>query len=111
MSYAEFVGKTETHTDTVWPLLIRGLAATLDIPQDEFAPNGVLPPLTGGYINYLYGEHGSLLTPDQGNPNTNTTNGAAFMESQYEAVTFALAQGTFVSLSPTYGFVIQPTPP
>ena len=45
MSYADFVGKTETHTDTVWPLLIRGLAATLDIPQEAFAPDGKLPPL------------------------------------------------------------------
>ena len=42
MSYAEYVGKTETQTDTVWPLLIRGLAAMLDIPRDELAP-GVAP--------------------------------------------------------------------
>jgi len=45
MSYASFVGRTETRADTVWPELVRGLAATLDIPLDEVAPGGVLPPL------------------------------------------------------------------
>lgn len=45
MTYASYVGKTETHNDTVWPLLIRGLSATLDIPQQDVAPGGVLPPL------------------------------------------------------------------
>jgi 3-methylfumaryl-CoA hydratase len=45
MSYQDYVGKTETATDTVWPPLIRGLAATLDIPPDELAPGGQLPPL------------------------------------------------------------------
>jgi 3-methylfumaryl-CoA hydratase len=45
MTYASYVGKTETHDDTVWPLLIRGLSATLDIPQQDVAPGGVLPPL------------------------------------------------------------------
>jgi hydroxyacyl-ACP dehydratase HTD2-like protein with hotdog domain len=45
MTYASYVGKTETHSDTVWPLLIRGLSATLDIPQQDVAPGGVLPPL------------------------------------------------------------------
>src|SRR5271166_4678759 len=45
MRYQDHVGKTETATDTVWPLLIRGLAATLDIPEPEFSPGGRLPPL------------------------------------------------------------------
>jgi hydroxyacyl-ACP dehydratase HTD2-like protein with hotdog domain len=45
MSYQDYVGKTETATDTVWPPLIHGLAATLDIPKDEIAPGGQLPPL------------------------------------------------------------------
>src|SRR5689334_14572014 len=45
MAYEEYVGRTETRTDTVWPLLIRGLAATLDIPEAEVAPDGRLPPL------------------------------------------------------------------
>jgi hydroxyacyl-ACP dehydratase HTD2-like protein with hotdog domain len=45
MSYQDYVGKTETVTDTVSPPLIRGLAATLDIPEPEFAPAGLLPPL------------------------------------------------------------------
>lgn len=45
MAYEEYVGRTETRRDTVWPLLIRGLAATLDLPEEEAAPGGVLPPL------------------------------------------------------------------
>lgn len=45
MRYQEYVGTTETATDTVLPLLIRGLAATLDIPEPEFSPDGRLPPL------------------------------------------------------------------
>jgi 3-methylfumaryl-CoA hydratase len=45
MAYEEYVGRTETRTDTVWPLLIRGLAATLDVPQSEVSPGDVLPPL------------------------------------------------------------------
>jgi 3-methylfumaryl-CoA hydratase len=45
MQYQEHVGKTETSTDTVWPRLIRGLAATLDIPEIDLAPGGLLPPL------------------------------------------------------------------
>jgi len=45
MPYQDHVGKTETTTDTVWPPLIRGLAATLDIPEPELAPDGMLPPL------------------------------------------------------------------
>ena len=45
MPYQDHVGKTETATDTVWPMLIRGLAATLDIPEPEFSPDGRLPAL------------------------------------------------------------------
>ena len=45
MSYQNYIGKTETATDTVWPPLIRGLAAALDIPETELAPDGRLPPL------------------------------------------------------------------
>ncbi len=30
MSFEECVGKTETRSDTVWPTVIRGVAATLD---------------------------------------------------------------------------------
>lgn len=44
MAYRDYVGRSETHHDTVWPLLIRGLAATLDIREEEAAPAGVLPP-------------------------------------------------------------------
>ncbi|MBS0560612.1 MAG: MaoC family dehydratase N-terminal domain-containing protein [Proteobacteria bacterium] len=42
MSHQEYVGRTELRTDTVWPLLLRGLSATLDVPEPE---HGVLPPL------------------------------------------------------------------
>ena len=41
MSYDDYIGRTETRTDTVWPLLVRGLSATLDVPE----PPGALPPL------------------------------------------------------------------
>jgi 3-methylfumaryl-CoA hydratase len=40
--HANYVGRTETRTDTIWPLLLRGLAATLDVPEPA---GGVLPPL------------------------------------------------------------------
>jgi hydroxyacyl-ACP dehydratase HTD2-like protein with hotdog domain len=42
MDHAGYVGRSETRADTVWPLLLRGLAATLDLPEP---PGGVLPPL------------------------------------------------------------------
>jgi hydroxyacyl-ACP dehydratase HTD2-like protein with hotdog domain len=45
MTYREFVGRSETRADTVHPLLIRGLAATLDLDEAAVAPGGVLPPL------------------------------------------------------------------
>ncbi len=40
-SYDSYVGNSETRTDTVLPYLVRGLAATLDMPT----PTEVLPPL------------------------------------------------------------------
>jgi 3-methylfumaryl-CoA hydratase len=45
MSNQHYIGRTESSTDTVWPPAIRGLAATLDIPEAELAPHGRLPPL------------------------------------------------------------------
>jgi len=42
MDHAAYVGRTETRTDTVWPLLLRGLSATLDVPEPD---GGLLPPL------------------------------------------------------------------
>jgi hydroxyacyl-ACP dehydratase HTD2-like protein with hotdog domain len=42
VDHADYVGRTETRSDTVWPLLLRGLAATLDVPEPAGA---VLPPL------------------------------------------------------------------
>lgn len=43
MTFQDYVGRTETRTDTVWPLLARGLAATLDGPA--VGEGGELPPL------------------------------------------------------------------
>ena len=45
MDYQSYVGKIETRTDTVWPTVIRGLAATLGLAEEEVAPDGLLPPL------------------------------------------------------------------
>lgn len=45
MAYEDYIGKSETRTDTVSALSIRGLAATLDLDEAEVAPGGVLPPL------------------------------------------------------------------
>ena len=39
--YDDFVGRSENRTDTVWPHLVRGLAATLEVAP----PHRVLPPL------------------------------------------------------------------
>jgi 3-methylfumaryl-CoA hydratase len=41
MDYRDYVGRSETRSDTVWPLLVRALAATLDLPD----PGEQLPPL------------------------------------------------------------------
>ena len=41
MTYDEYTGRTETRSDVVAPSLVRGLAATLDVPQ----PEGALPLL------------------------------------------------------------------
>jgi 3-methylfumaryl-CoA hydratase len=42
MDHSAYVGRTETRADTVWPLLLRGLSATLEVPEPE---GGLLPPL------------------------------------------------------------------
>ena len=39
--YDSYVGRQETRSDTVWPHLVRGLAATLEVPT----PEQMLPPL------------------------------------------------------------------
>lgn len=41
MTMQDYVGRTETRQDTVWPLLARGMAATLGMQE----PVGALPPL------------------------------------------------------------------
>ncbi len=40
-AYDDYAGRSETRTDTVWPHLVHGLAATLDVDR----PDRVLPPL------------------------------------------------------------------
>jgi hydroxyacyl-ACP dehydratase HTD2-like protein with hotdog domain len=44
-AHADYVGRSEVRQDTVSPLVIRGLAATLDLDAREVAPGGRLPPL------------------------------------------------------------------
>ena len=41
MPYQDYLGRSETRTDMVWPLLVQGFAASLDLPD----PSPVLPPL------------------------------------------------------------------
>ena len=41
MTYESYLGRSETRADTVWPLLVRGLTAALDLPDRGEA----LPPL------------------------------------------------------------------
>ena len=41
MNVQDYIGRTETKEDVVWPLLVRGMAATLGVPE----PERVLPPL------------------------------------------------------------------
>ena len=40
-SHQDYVGRSETRQDTVWPHLVHGMAATLDVPP----PGRILPPL------------------------------------------------------------------
>lgn len=75
----------------------------------RFSGSGVPAPGTGAYINFLYGSHGSLLTPDQHNPPApaDGTNAATFFEMQREAVVFGASGGGFVDIA-AYPFVVQP---
>lgn len=41
MPYQDYLGRAETRTDMVWPPLVHGLAASLELPD----PGPVLPPL------------------------------------------------------------------
>lgn len=41
MPFDDYLGRTEQRADMVWPLLVQGLAATLDVPE----PDPALPPL------------------------------------------------------------------
>ncbi len=53
---------------------------------------------SGAYVNFIFGNHGSLLDP-RGTAVTAASNYAAFLEMQTEAVGFALAQGTVVTVA------------
>ena len=61
----------------------------------------------GAYVNFIYGMHGSILSP-AGTANTGPTNGASTLEMQTEAVTFALAGGQVVTVGAGSPAVIQP---
>ncbi|HWP12428.1 MAG TPA: acyl-CoA dehydrogenase, partial [Ramlibacter sp.] len=41
----DWVGKTETLADTVTPVPVRALSATLDLPVPDASPGLALPPL------------------------------------------------------------------
>jgi hypothetical protein len=77
-------------------------------PFKRFTP-GQTPLLagTGAYVNFIYGMHTSLLNP-LGTTNTGPTNLASFAEMQAEAVAFALAQGTVVTVGAGSPAVVQP---
>jgi 3-methylfumaryl-CoA hydratase len=45
MAYEEYVGRTESRLDVVWPPLLGRMAATLGVTVEEVAPDGTLPPL------------------------------------------------------------------
>ena len=67
----------------------------------------LLPAGTGAYVNFIYGQHASLIDP-LGTANTGPTNLAAFEEMQTEAVAFAVAQGQAVTVGAGSAIVIQP---
>jgi hypothetical protein len=77
-------------------------------PFTRFAPGQLpLPAGQGAYVNFIYGQHGSLLDPT-GTANTAQTNGAAWLEMQTEAVAFAVARGQVVTVGAGSPAVIQP---
>jgi hypothetical protein len=57
-----------------------------------------LPAGTGAYVNFVYGMHGSILSP-AGTANTGPTNAATWLEMQTEAVAFAIARGQAVTIA------------
>ena len=74
----------------------------------RFGPGqALLAPGTAAYVNFIYGQHGSILTP-AGDANTGQTNAAAFLEAQTEAVAFAVAHGLAVTVGAGSPAVIQP---
>jgi hypothetical protein len=66
-----------------------------------------LPAGTGAYVNFIYGNHGSLIDPS-GTATTATTNGGTTFEMQTEAVAFALAGGQLVTVGAGAAAVVQP---
>ena len=45
MTYQDYLGRSETRADVVWPLLAQGLAATLDLPESGLGNGQELPEL------------------------------------------------------------------
>jgi Bacterial virulence factor lipase N-terminal len=67
----------------------------------------LLPAGAGAYVNFIYGQHASLIDP-RGTTNTGPTNLAAFAEMQTEAVAFSVARGQAVTVGAASAAVIQP---
>ena len=72
-------------------------AAGASAVQFHTAGTTPLAPGKGAYVNFIYGNHGSLLDPS-GTANTALTNGGTTQEMQTEAVAFALARGQAVTI-------------
>jgi hypothetical protein len=66
----------------------------------------LLPAGTGAYVNFIYGQHASLIDP-RGTTNTGPTNLAAFAEMQTEAVAFSVARGQAVTVGAASAAVVQ----
>jgi Bacterial virulence factor lipase N-terminal len=65
-----------------------------------------LPAGTAAYVNFIYGQHASLIDP-RGTTNTAPTNLAAFAEMQTEAVAFSVARGQVVTVGAASAAVVQ----
>ncbi|HUO79889.1 MAG TPA: hypothetical protein VMU00_07080 [Steroidobacteraceae bacterium] len=66
-----------------------------------------LAPGAGAYVNFIYGQHASLIDP-RGTAVTGPTNLAAFAEMQAEAVAFSVARGQVVTVGAASAAVVQP---
>jgi hypothetical protein len=77
-------------------------------PFERLTPGQTaLPAGTGGFVDFIYGKHTSLLDPT-GTAVTGTTNGATWLEMQTEAVAFAFARGTVATVGAGSAAVVKP---